>query len=104
MSSAFTRQLGCQSGVQLNPLRDLTDGFAPDNSDQVFCIAMRSTRGRTDKPFRVNRSNFQQKLGLGESLRSSALNEAHIHVFEALQKGAASAVVQRLITDMALVV
>ncbi|MGS0741337.1 hypothetical protein ACVBEF_05835 [Glaciimonas sp. GG7] len=102
MSTAFTRQLGSQSGVQLNPLRDLTDGFAPDNSDQVFCIAMRSTRGRIDKPFRVNRGNFQQKLGRGESLRSSALNEAHIHVFEALQKGAASAVVQRLTTETAL--
>lgn len=102
MSTAFARQLGSQSGVQLNPLRDLTDGFAPDNSDQVFGIIMRATRGRIDKPFRVNRGNFQKKLGRGESLRSSALNEAHIHVFEALQKGAASTVVQRLTTSAAV--
>lgn len=102
MSTAFARQLGSQSGVQLNPLRDMTDGFAPDNSDQVFGIIMRTTRGRIDKPFRVNRGNFQKKLGRGESLRSSALNEAHIHVFEALQKGAASTVVQRLTTSAAV--
>ncbi|WP_211441384.1 hypothetical protein [Collimonas humicola] len=102
MSTAFNRQLGSQSGVQLNPLRDMTDGYAPDNSDQVFGIVMRATRGRIDKPFRVNRGNFQKKLGRGESLRASALNEAHIHVYEALQKGAASAVVQRLTTSTAV--
>ncbi|MEM4990722.1 hypothetical protein V8G57_25265 [Collimonas sp. H4R21] len=102
MSTAFTRQLASQSGVQLNPLRDMTDGYAPDNSDQVFGIIMRATRGRIDKPFRVNRGNFQKKLGRGESLRASALNEAHIHVYEALQKGAASAVVQRLTTSTAV--
>lgn len=96
MSVAFTRQLGSQPGVQLNPIRDDSEGFAPDNSDQSFGIAMRALRGRIDKPFKVNRSNVLQRLGAGEPLRVSALNEAHIHVGEALQKGAYEAVIYRL--------
>lgn len=103
MATAFTRQINAQPGVQLNPLQDNTDGFAPDNSDQVFAIAMRATRGRIDKPFKVNRSNVFRKLGRGESLRASALNEAHIHVVEALSKGAYEAVVHRLVTSSAAV-
>ncbi len=101
MATAFSRQLGAQPGIQLNPLQDNTDGFAPDNSDQVFAIAMRSTRGRIDKPFKVNRSNVFRKLGRGEPVRVSALNEAHIHVVEALSKGAYEAVVHRLVTSAA---
>lgn len=99
---AFTRQLGAQPGIQLNPLRDNTDGFAPDNSDQVFGIAMRATRGRIDKAFRANAGNFKTRLGAGESLRASALNEAHIHVYEALNKGAYQAVIARLVTSAAV--
>lgn len=101
MALAHTRQLGAQPGIQLNPLKDNTDGFAPDNSDQVFAIAMRATRGRIDKPFKVNRGNVFRKLGRGEPVRVSALNEAHIHVVEALSKGAYEAVVHRLVTSAA---
>mgnify|MGYP007135826407 FL=1 len=88
MTVSFVRQLGAESGVQLNPLRDNSEIPAGDNSDQVFAIAMRATRGRIDKAFKVNRSNVQKRLGKGESLRVSELNEAYVHVREALDNGA----------------
>lgn len=101
MAKAFVRQLGAQPGVQLNPLRDLSEGFAPDQSDQVFAIPMRSKRGRIDRPFVVNGSNVLRRLGSGESIRANALNEALAQVNEALNRGAAAAVVHRLTTSAA---
>ncbi len=101
MATSFVRQLGAQAGIQLNMLADNSDSPALDNSDQVFAIPMRATRGRIDKPFKVNRNNFSRKLGRGESLRASALNEAHIHVYEALNNGAYEAVVSRLVPSTA---
>lgn len=98
MVKAFVRQLGAQPGVQLNPLRDLSEGFAPDQSDQVFAVPMRSKRGRIDRPFLVNAGNALRRLGSGESIRASALNEALVQVNEALNNGAAAAVVHRLTT------
>jgi hypothetical protein len=101
----FTRQLGAESGVQLNPLRDGTELPAPDNSDQIFAIAARLTRGRIDKPFLVDRSNFSRLCGPGESMRASAgaLNEAWVQIYEALNNGAYAAVVHRLVTSSAVV-
>lgn len=94
--SIFTRQLGAESGVQLNPLRDNSEIATVDNYDQIFAIMMRATRGRIDKPFLVDRSNVKRRLGNGEPMRVSDLNEAWVHVVEALNNGAYSAVVQRL--------
>ena len=102
MTVSFVRQLGAESGVQLNPLRDNSEIPAGDNSDQVFAIAMRATRGRIDKAFKVNRSNVQKRLGKGESLRVSELNEAYVHVREALDNGAYEAVIARLSTSAAV--
>jgi hypothetical protein len=96
MATAFTRQLGAESGVQLNPLRDNSGIPAVGNSDQVFGIVMRSTRGRIDKPFKVNRGNVSALLGGGETIKANSLNEAYVHVVEALNKGAYECVVQRL--------
>lgn len=96
MTVSFVRQLGAESGVQLNPLRDNSEIPVGDNSDQVFGIAMRSTRGRIDKAFKVNRSNVVKRLGVGEIIRVSELNEAYVHVREALDNGAYEAVVSRL--------
>jgi hypothetical protein len=101
MTTAFTRQLGAESGVQLNPLRDNSEIPTLDNSDQSFAIMARLTRGRIDKPFKVNRSNALKKLGKGEQIRVSALNEAWVHIVEALNNGAYEAVVQRLVTSSA---
>ncbi|GAB4059200.1 hypothetical protein [Uliginosibacterium sediminicola] len=99
----FVRQLDKQSGVQLNPLRDASEIPSGTNSDQVFAIAMRATRGRIDKPFVVTRANVKSKLGKGEQMRVSALNEAWVHVNEALNNGAAAAVVHRLTTSAAVI-
>lgn len=97
MTTAFVRALGNESGVQLNPLVDNSEMPATGNADQSFAIIMRATRGRIDKPFAVDPSNFYKRLGYGETLRASALNEAWIHVFEALNNGAYTAVVARLV-------
>lgn len=99
MATGFVRQLGTQPGVQLNPLLDNSEIPALDNSDQRFGIMMRATRGRIDKPFLVDRGNVFKKIGRGEQLRVSQLNEAWIHVVEALNNGASEAVVQRLVTS-----
>jgi hypothetical protein len=103
MSTAFVRQLGAESGVQLNPLVDNSEIPTNDNSDQVFGIIMRSTRGRIDKPFVVDRGNVMTRLGNGREAGVAndinANNEAWIQVVEALNNGAYSAVVQRLVGD-----
>lgn len=101
MTVSFVRQLGAEPGVQLNPLRDASGSPTADNSDQIFGIVMRSTRGRIDKPFVVDRSNVYKKLGTGEQIRVNALNEAWVHVVEALNNGAYEAVVQRLVSENA---
>lgn len=103
MSTAFVRQLGAESGVQLNPLRDNSEIPVADNADQVFGIMMRATRGRIDKPFKVDRGNVFKKLGKGEQIRVSVLNEAWVHVVEALNNGAYEAVVQRMTTSAAAI-
>lgn len=96
MSVSFVRQLGAESGVQLNPLVDNSEIPTTGNEDQVFAIAMRATRGRIDRAFKVNRSNVRQRLGHGEPMRDNELNEAWVHVREALDKGAYESVVTRL--------
>lgn len=100
MTTAFVRQLGAEAGVQLNPLRDNSEIPTQDNYDQAFGIMMRATRGRIDKPFKVDRGNVFKKLGKGEQIRAApgyALNEAWVHVVEAVNNGAYEAVVQRLV-------
>lgn len=103
MATAFVRQLGAEPGVQLNPLRDNSEVPSSDNADQVFGIIMRATRGRIDKPFKVNRGNVRTKLGKGDQVRVNTLNEAYVHVVEALNNGAYEAVVQRLVSSDAVV-
>lgn len=104
MSTAFVRQLGAQAGVQLNPLRDNSEiSTVGGISDQVFATMMRATRGRIDRPFVVSRGNAFKRLGNGEQIRLSALNEAWVHVIEALNNGAYQAVVQRLVTTTAVI-
>ena len=100
--SDFDRQLGEQSGVQLNPLQDNSEIFALSKGDQNFGIMARLLRGRIDRPFAVNRGNILKKTGRGARLDVSALNEAWVHIYEAVNKGAYSAVIQRLITPNAV--
>jgi hypothetical protein len=93
-----TRQLGSQAGVQLNQVRDNTDGFVTDVNDQTVAFVLRTKRGRIDAPFKVNRGNLRRKAGSPESLRVSVLNEAMVHVYEAVNNGAREAVLMRLTT------
>lgn len=98
MATAFTRQLGAESGVQLNPLQDNSElASLWDNSDQCLGTMIRSTRGRVDKPFRVNRGNIYRALGFGENIRVTRLNEAFVHLVEAVNSGTYEAIVQRLV-------
>ena len=101
MSVSFVRQLGAESGVQLNPLVDNSEIPTTGNEDQIFATAMRATRGRIDRAFKVNRSNVRQRLGPGEAMRDNELNEAYVHVREALDNGAYEAVIARLHGDTA---
>jgi hypothetical protein len=91
-----TRALGSQSGIQLNPPRDNTDGFVTQATDQTVAFAGRFSRGRIDVPFKINRANIRRKLGAPQSVRVSALNEAYVHVYEAVNNGAREAVISRL--------
>lgn len=96
MARAFVRQLGNQPGVQLNPIKDRTNGGTLGVFDQTVALLGRFTRGRIDRPFRVNLSNFQAMLGKPASIGLSLLNEAYVQAYEALQRGARELVVQRL--------
>ncbi|MFM0405236.1 hypothetical protein [Paraburkholderia dipogonis] len=102
MAAPFVRQLGAQPGIQLNPVLDNSDGFAPTNTDQIFGTVMRATRGRIDKPFYVDAGTVSAKLGPGESMRVTPLNEAYVHVVEALNNGATRAAIQRLVPASAV--
>ncbi|MDW0357793.1 MULTISPECIES: hypothetical protein [Vreelandella] len=101
MTVSFVRQLGAESGVQLNPLADNSEIPTTGNEDQIFATAIRATRGRIDRAFKVNRSNVRQRLGPGEPMRDNELNEAYVHVREALDNGAYEAVIARLHGDTA---
>lgn len=96
-----TRQLQAQAGVQLNPLRDNTDGFSPQPTDQVAAVVGRFKRGRIDAPFVINKGTLKSRLGPAESLRISALNEAYVQVSESLEAGTYEMVVMRLTTNAA---
>ncbi|MFM0432383.1 hypothetical protein PQQ75_25455 [Paraburkholderia aspalathi] len=102
MSAPFVRQLGAQPGIQLNPVLDNSDGFAPGTADQIFGTVMRATRGRIDKPFYVDAGTVSAKLGPGESMRVTPLNEAYVHVVEALNNGATRGAIQRLVPASAV--
>ncbi len=93
---AFTRQLGAQSGVQLNPIRDGAFGLNPGNYDQIIAVIGRFKRGPIHRPFMVDKSTFKRALGPSESITVNALNEAQIQIKEALETGAYRVLVQRL--------
>lgn len=93
---AFTRQLGAQSGIQLNPIRDGAFGLSPGNFDQIFAIVGRFKRGPIHRPFLLDKSNFKKTLGPSDSISVNALNEAQVQVREALDNGGYRALIQRL--------
>ena len=100
MPNLFVRQIGEQSGIQLNPTVDRTDGIA-GIGDQTAAIVGSFHRGRIDKPFWVDSQTLRAKLGAPVSIAKSLLNEAYLHVFEALQNGAQQVLVSRLVRESA---
>lgn len=94
----FERQIGEQSGIQLNPTVDRTDGVA-GLGDQTAAIVGSFNRGRIDKPFWVDAQTLRARLGAAVSLNKSLLNEAYLHVYEALQNGAQQVLVSRLLRE-----
>lgn len=92
----FERQIGEQSGIQLNPTVDRTDGVA-GFGDQTAAIVGSFSRGRIDKPFWVDNQTLRARLGAAVSLNKSLLNEAYLHIYEALQNGAQQVLVSRLL-------
>lgn len=96
MARQFSRQLGSQPGIQLNPVQDRTQSSVLGVFDQTAALVGRFTRGRIDRPFKVNRSNLYRMLGKPQSVALSGLNEALVHAYEALQRGARELVISRL--------
>lgn len=96
----FERQIGEQSGIQLNPTVDRTDGVA-GFGDQTAAIVGSFSRGRIDKPFWVDSQTLRARLGAAVSLNKSLLNEAYLHIYEALQNGAQQVLVSRLVRETA---
>lgn len=94
----FERQIGEQSGIQLNPTVDRTDGVA-GFGDQTAAIVGSFSRGRIDKPFWVDGQTLRAKLGVPVSIAKSLLNEAYLHVFESLRNGAQQVLVSRLVRE-----
>lgn len=98
----YTRQLGSRSGVQLNQAKDNTGTFVAGPYDQIFGMVGRFQRGRIDKAFAVDRSTRKVKLGSSASTAVSRLNEAMVHVYEALFNGATAGVISRLVPASAV--
>jgi hypothetical protein len=96
MAPVFSRQLASQPGIQVNPIRDNTGAGILGDFDRTAAIVARFPRGRIDKPFRVNAGTRRQRLGKPASVALNALNEAQVHVYEALQRGAREVIVSRL--------
>ena len=92
----FVRQLGAQSGVQLNPLVDNSERPSFGTASQVFAGLGRFKRGRIDKPTVVTRQTLRRLLGAPESPLANPLNEAMVQIYEALSNGAYMGVIQRL--------
>lgn len=102
MARAFTRQLGEQPGVELAPLQDRTGNNVLGTWDQSVAVVGKFNRGRIDKPFVVNPSNFLSRLGQPSPITAtSQLSEAQSHAYEALRNGARYVLAHRLVTSAA---
>ena len=99
--TSFSRQVGHESGVQLNNLVDKSALAGVSVADRVFGTIGRFERGRIDRANLVDASNARAKLGMGAPVRVSQLNVALVHIIEALNNGAYESVVSRLVPSSA---
>lgn len=97
--STFFRQIGLQSGVQLNLISDESGSLPIDNSDQRAAIVAILDRGRIDKAFVVARSNMRKRLGAPKPLRGTNPNEAYRHIDHMLRMGTQEVIVSRVLGD-----
>ena len=103
-NTAFTRQLGSEVGVQLNPTQDRSERFATDATrEQSFAAICRLKRGQIGQPILVHKGNMDKVIGSPEPIRLNPLNIAQRNLREALSKGAKAAVVWRLVGEQASV-
>lgn len=97
MPVTFVRNLGHQTGVQLNPLVDLSERLPSGAGDQAFGVVLRATRGRIDRAIVVDSGDVTAKLGAVEPMRVNLINEARAQLSEALTISGGYAVVSRLV-------
>jgi len=94
----FSRdKINYRSDVQLLALQDNTDRGPVSSTDQVFATLGRYERGAIDRAFLVDSSTRARAIGAASSTLASALNEAHIQLYETLDAGAEMACVSRLV-------
>lgn len=92
----FTRSLGYEVGVQLNPTIDNSEGFAVDAvEEQTIAGALRLSRGRVDKSFVVNKANVFKLTGKPSRL-SDESDTGHIELIECLNSGVKQALISRI--------
>ncbi|MGX2973731.1 hypothetical protein ACWIUH_01420 [Ursidibacter arcticus] len=98
MATAFSRGLGFEPGVQLNPTIDSSEGFAVNAvEEQSFGCVARLVRGPIDRAFSVSKANARKITGQPEPIRKNELNNAHTQLLEAVNNGAKRAIVARLV-------
>lgn len=76
MRADFTRKNGAAPGVQLDPTVDDTLPSNQSDADTMIATLAHLSRGRTDRAFVVNASNYDARLGRLPSLKRSRMSEA----------------------------
>jgi hypothetical protein len=98
MTIPFSRTVNKRSGVQVNPINDMSEIPSVSTVAHNMAIVGRFARGRIDKAFAVSRNKQKRTLGAAQSLSVSALGEPYVHIYEALKSGTVQAVVSRLVS------
>lgn len=101
MTIPFSRSVGKRSGVQVNPILDMSEMPSTSTVAHNMAIVGRFARGRIDKAFAVSRDKQIRTLGVAQSLAVSALAEVRVHMYEALKNGTIQCVVSRLVSASA---
>jgi len=76
MRADFTRKNGAAPSVQLDPTVDDTLPSNQSDADTMIATLAHLSRGRTDRAFVVNASNYDARLGRLPSLKRSRMSEA----------------------------
>lgn len=98
MTIPFSRTIDKRSGVQLNPINDMSETPSTSTVAHNMAITGRFARGRIDKVFAVSRNKLKRTLGAAQSMSVSALGEPYVHIQEALKSGTVQAIVSRLVS------